>query len=219
MKQLLFSGFFIAALLIGCVPTTVITASWKTSAATEKKYKRILVAALTSNAIAKETVENEVATALSSSATVLKSIVEFPPEISNSDTDKVLIMNKVKGKNIDAILTVSLINKETESRYIPGRSPYDPLNGFGYYDSFWGYYSYWYPYTFNQGYYIQEKVYFIETNIYDVPTGKLIWSAQSKTYDPLNLKTFAKEFASVISTKLKKDGILTEQVKPEISQQ
>lgn len=219
MKQLLFSGFLITTLLIGCIPSTVITASWKTSAPIEKKYTRILVAALTSNTIAKETVENEVATALSSSATVLKSIVELPPDITNSDTNKVAIMNRVKDKNIDAILTVSLINKETETRYIPGQSPYDPLNGFAYYDSFWGYYTHWYPYTYSQGYYIQEKVYFIETNIYDVPTGKLIWSAQSKTYDPLSLKTFAKEFATTISAKLKKDGIMREHIKPEISQQ
>jgi hypothetical protein len=219
MKQFLISALLAASILTGCMPSTVITATWKAPIVPDKKISRVLVAALTSNTIAKETVENDIATALNVNITALKSIDEFPPEISNSDTSKTEIMNRVKNKNIDAILTVSLINKETESRYIPGHSPYNPLNGFGYYDSFWGYYSYWYPYTYNQGYYIQEKVYFIETNVYSVPSGKLIWSAQSKTYDPHNLKTFSKEFATIITTKLKKDGIIMEKPNTEISQQ
>lgn len=203
-------------LIIGCGPSTVITATWKSPASATKKYNRIMVAALTSNTIAKETVENEIAMVLSNSATVLKSITEFPPDITNSDTNKVIILNKVKDTNVDAILTVSLINKETESRYIPGRSPYDPL-GYSYYNSFWGYYSYIYPFAYNQGYYIQERTYFIETNLYDVETEKLVWSAQSKTYNPEDLKTFSKEFANIIVSRLKKDGILNGSTKPEIS--
>ncbi len=198
----------ITALFQSCAPTTVITGTWKSPAQPQKKQERILVAALTSNTIAKEIVENEMAMALGNKINVLKSILEFPPDISNSDTDRVSIMNKVKDKNIDAILTISLLNKETESRYIPGRYPYEPLYLYGYYDNFWGYYSYWYPYMFNQGYYVQEKIYFIETNLYDVRTEKLIWSAQSKTYDPADLKKFSKEFAALIAAQLKKDGIL-----------
>lgn len=207
LKYLLFA--LIPILILCCSPSTVITASWKSTSIQQQQYNRILVAALTSNTIAKETVENDIAVAFGNSAEVSKSITEFPPDISNSDTDKVEIMNNVKNKNIDAILTISLVNKETDTRYVPGRSPYDPISGFSYYDNFWGYYSYWYPNAFNQGYYIQDKIYFIETNLYDVKSEKLIWSAQSKTYNPLDLKTFSKEYSNLIVKKLRYDGLIT----------
>jgi hypothetical protein len=207
MKKYILYLLIITSVIQACRPSTVITASWKSPTPQTKRYERIMVAALTSNTIAKATVENDIASAISGSVTVLKSIDELPPGINNADTDKVVIMNKVKNKNVDAILTISLINKETESRYIPGAYPYNPL-GYGYYNNFWGYYSYWYPYAYSQGYYIQEKIYFIETNLYDVKTEKLIWSAQSKTYDPGNLKIFSKEFATIIAERLRKDGVL-----------
>lgn len=200
--------FFIAIIIISCGPSTVITASWKNTDLPSQKYSRILVAALTSNIIAKVTVENEMATALGSNITVLKSITEFPPDIHNTASDKETIMNKVKNKNLDAILSISLISKETESRYIPGAHPYNPLGGYNYYDSFWSYYSYWYPHYYSEVYYIQNKIYFIETNLYDTQTEKLIWSAQSRTYNPTSLQTFSKEFAYIIVAKMKKDGVL-----------
>lgn len=198
---------YILAFFECCSPATVITATWKSPQQSSTKYSTILVAALTYNTIAKTYVESDLAVSLGTSVTAIKSIDELPPDISNSDTDKVTLMNKVKNKNIDAILTISLISKETESRYISGANPYNPL-GYSYYDSFWGYYNYWHPYMYNQGYYIQDRVYYIESNLYDVSTEKLMWSAQSKTYNPDNLKFFSKEFSEVIATRLRTDGII-----------
>ncbi len=219
MKLRILFIILLPVFITSCGPSTVITATWKSQTPVQNKYTTIIVAALTSNIIAKETLENDIASALQNSTIVLKSITEFPPDISNSDTNKVMIMNKVKDKNVDAILTVSLINKETESHYVPGDSPYDPLSGYSYYNNFWGYYSYLYPYAYSQGYYIQEKVYFIETNLYDAVTEKLIWSAQSKTYTPADLKSFSKEFSNIIVSRLKKDGIITGVTKTAISKQ
>ncbi|MES2140600.1 MAG: hypothetical protein V4511_12910 [Bacteroidota bacterium] len=199
---------FIVALFIGCGPSTVITASWKSPGASSEKYSRILVAALTSNTIAKVTLENEVVLALGNGINALKSITEFPPDIHNSDSDKETIMNNAKNKNVDAILTISLINKETETRYVPGINSYNPIVGYNYYDNFWGYYSYRYPYSYDPGYYVQHKIYFIETNLYDVKSEKLIWSAQSRTYTPAGLQTFSKEFSKIIVEKMKKEGLI-----------
>jgi hypothetical protein len=199
---------FIAILFTSCGPSTVITASWKSPSVPPQKYSKILVAALTSNTITKVILENEFALALGNGINVLKSITEFPPDIHNTDSDKEAIMKKVKNKNVDAILTITLINKETETRYIPGSYSYNPIIGYNYYDNFWGYYSYRYPYSYDPGYYVQDKIYFIETNLYDVKTEKLVWSAQSRTYNPAGLQKFSKEFSNIIVAQMKKDGVL-----------
>ena len=117
-------------------------------------------------------------------------------------------MDKVKLNETNAILTVSILDKETESRYVPGSYSYDPYAGPAYYRTFWGYYSHMYPYVYRPGYYVTENTYFIETNLYDVATEVLIWSAQSETYDPANLARFARDFADVIVDELQKDGII-----------
>jgi hypothetical protein len=192
-----------------CTPTTYITGSWKSTAVKPKQYSSILVAALTNNTIAKATLENAMATALGKNISVLKSIDEFPPDINGQDSSKATIMNMLKNKNVDGILTISIVSSETETRYVPGTIPYEPL-GHLYNNDFWGYYSYWYPYFYTPGYYVQDKVYFIETNLYDAASEKLAWSAQSKTYNPDDLTSFSKEFATTIVGKMRTDGVLPE---------
>jgi hypothetical protein len=114
----------------------------------------------------------------------------------------------VNGKNMDAILTLSTVKQETQTRYVPGSSPYSPL-GYPYYNDFWGYYSYWYPRFYAPGYYVLDKIYYIEVNLYDTQTEKLVWSAQSKTYNPDDLPSFSREFSDVIADKLKNDGMIS----------
>src|SRR5436853_2837133 len=152
----------------------MITGTWKSPSYSSKSYETILVTALTNHAVPKATVENDMAVLLSkNSVSAYKSIDLFPPDITNSDSDKVTIMRKVQGMNIDAILTISMLKQETETRYVNRQAVYDPF-AYNYYRNFWGYYSYWYPYSYSPGYY-DEKVYFIETNLYDVKTEDLVW--------------------------------------------
>ena len=203
-KALLIALF--AALFECCAPSTSITGSWK-NPKTSTTYENIMVAALTGNTVVRSTLETGMADALEKSAHVSKSIDEFPPGINNKDSSKATLMRKMKNKNADAVLTISILSRETESRYVRNTGPYAPA-GYVYYNDFGIYYDHWYPSFYDEGYYVQDKVYFIETNLYDTHTQKLIWSAQSKTYSYDNLEPFAKGFASVIVAKLKEDGVL-----------
>jgi len=164
---------FILIIIISSCSSTVITGAWKSSTLTDaNKYQNILVAALTSQTLTKATIESDLALRMSDyPINVSKSIDLFPPKMRNSDSDKVAIMNKVRGKNVDAILTISVFKKETETRYVNHRSPYDPYR-YNYYRSFWGYYSYWYPNSYSPDYYT-DTVYYIETNLYDTKTENL----------------------------------------------
>ena len=207
MKKIMI--IFAAVLILGCETTsTVVTGSWK-SPRPSKPYQSIVVAALTSHAVAKSTIEDELAAALKSNGiSAKKSIDEFPPNMTVSDSGKEMLMSKLKTTGADAILTVSLLKKETDSRYVPGTNPYDPYGNFGYYRRFWGYYSYWYPSVNEAGYYTTDRTYYMETNLYDAATEELVWSAQSETYNPIDLPNFAGEYANVIIAKMQKDGVL-----------
>ena len=195
--------------LKACAPATIITGSWKspTNTSASKSYENILVAVLNNHTVEKAALENDLVGELGRySIKVTKSIDLFPPEVSNSDSDRVAIINKVHSKDIDAILMVSLLSKQTDSRYVQRRYPYNP-GRYTYYNDFWGYYSYRYPYAYSPGYYT-EKSYYMETNLYDAKTEKLIWSAQTETYDVDNLTAFSKDYSKAIVNKLAEDGIL-----------
>jgi hypothetical protein len=51
-------------------------------------------------------------------------------------------------------------------------------------------------------------VYYLEADLFDVKEDKLIWSIQTKTYNPTDLKKFTEDFAQTVVKRMKKDGII-----------
>ncbi|HYG19044.1 MAG TPA: hypothetical protein VD816_08940 [Ohtaekwangia sp.] len=202
--------YILLLVLCGCSSSTEITGSWRSNNTPKEGIDNILVTALSSKTAARQTVENDLANILQKNGfKTVKSIDILPPSFTDGkEPDKEVILDKIKGNDIDAILTVALIDKETENRYVPGSTGYAPVPRFDYYGRFWGYYSTWYPTLHSPGYYTEDKVYFIETNLYDADTEELLWSAQSETYNPASLESFSKEFASVMAEQMAADGVL-----------
>lgn len=168
-----------------------------------------MVAGLTQSIDAKRTIENSMSTALSSKGVAAtKSIEVFPPNFGK-DITKEDMLNSIRKKGADAILTVSLVDKQTESRYVPGTYGYTPIPM---YNRFWGYYNYMYPTMYSPNYYTEEKIYYMETNLYDADTEELVWSAESETYNPDNLSGFSQTLANIIANKLENDGLIGKQI-------
>ncbi|MBA3664649.1 MAG: hypothetical protein H0W61_10620 [Bacteroidetes bacterium] len=193
--------------LVSCYSSSKITGSWKSPKQTDKTYKTIFIAALTGNTVAKSTIENDLEAMLSKyGISTTKSLDEFPPSFSRDSVQKDVLMQRVRKKGSEAILTVSLLKKETESRYTSGN--YSPMGRWGYYNNFGGYYNYWYPYAYSDTYYTKDEIYYLETNLYDSVSEELVWSAQSQTYSYNGLTSHSKEYSIMIGQQLKKDGIL-----------
>lgn len=213
MKKLAYILTLIA-FTISCSTSTKITGTWKNPKQPAGEIQTIFIAALTGNISAKSTLENNISEALAKqNVTSIKSVDEFPPGLLKDSIPKEVVMDKIKKKNHQAILTISLLKKKTESRYIRSSTAYAPMARFVYYDNFYGYYSYWSPYAYSAGYYVNDDVYYLESNLYNSKTETLIWSAQSKTYSYDGLSSFSKTFAKVIVKKMKEDGILNPKTK------
>lgn len=207
----IFSILLCCLLLAACASSTEITGAWKSPALQKSKAPdKILVTAMTSRANARERVESDLANAIEKKGyTALKSIDIMPPNFTQGkEPDKEALLSKIKGSGVDAILTIALIDKETENRYIRGPYGYEPIPRFGYYGRFWGYYNTWYPTLYSPGYYKEDKVYFLETNLYDARSEELLWSAQSETYNPANLESFSKDFATAVLNRMEADEVL-----------
>jgi hypothetical protein len=188
-------------LISACGSTTSITSSYKAPGVTQIAYKKVFVSALTATASVRQTVENSIAQYLGTKGiAVVKSTDVFPPDFHSSGNDKSkdTVLSRIRATNCDGILTSALINKETEVSYVPG----------SYGATFGGYYGYGYGRFYSPGYYQTEKVYYIQTNLFDAKTEKLVWSAQSKTYDPSSLDDFLQGYEKAIAEQMVKDGLV-----------
>jgi len=197
-------------ILTACGTSTSITGSYKDSAAPKEGYKKIFIVAITDRASVRQTVENNIATLVASrGATSVKSSDALPPNFRSGDAtkDKELLMSKIKETNCDGIITIALINQEHETRYVPGTASYYPM-GVGYYGGFGAYYAYGYNNFYSPGYYTDDKIYYLEANLYDTKSEKMIWSAQSKTYNPTSIDDFLQGYSKALSDQMTKDGIM-----------
>ncbi|MEH0154563.1 hypothetical protein V6R21_10495 [Limibacter armeniacum] len=195
--------------LLGCTPTKM-TTSWQNPKIKEPAYENVFVAALTENMGIRQRVENEIAYQIQKEGGAAGPSAElFPPKLDgHMPQDKNVILEKVRAAGFDSILTVALVDSKNETRYVPGAAGYAPMGMYGYYGTFGGYYGYRYPYAYSPGYYTQDKVYFMEANLYDVATEQLVWSAQSEFYNPSDLESFANDFADRVSNSLRWDRLI-----------
>lgn len=201
---------FMTVLTFSCSTPTYITNFWKSDAAPAKTYKSIFIAALVSNVNAKNAIENNLANAAAAKGyKVVKSIDAFPPNFSKENpADKTAMLNKIQQQGCDAIFTVTLLDKESETRYVPGSGAYAPYPRYGFYGSFWGYYSYWSPRMYDPGYYTTDKTYVMESNVYDAQTESLLFSIQSSTMNPNGIDDFTKSYTAALVKELEKQGLL-----------
>lgn len=197
---------FCILVLAGCASSTEITGVWK-STESQTSYRNICVAATTDNAIAKQVIEDEMFRQLKQKGIRATRISDLLPRKFTGDVDeKEVILQEVKKNGNDAILAFTLIKQKEQTRYVPGPSQYMPYAD--YYGTFGGYYGYYGPRIYSPGYYTTDEIYYIETNLYDVKSEKLVWSVQSRTYNPSGIGQFSVDFTKAITRQLIKSGVI-----------
>jgi hypothetical protein len=210
MKHKISSLLILTILLSACAPSQKIVSSWVNREVQPKvPYNKIFVVAITQNQKAKLITEDLMAKLLESRGRkVLKANEIFPMRQEDTPAiSKDLLIGAIQRKECDAVMTIALLDVQTEERYVSGTS-YAPVGMYGYYGSYYGYYGYRYPQVYTPGYYSTDKTYFVETNFYDMATDKLLWSIQSSSYNPVNLEEWFKGYAAITLEQLKKEGLI-----------
>jgi len=112
--------------------------------------------------------------------------------------DEKKLDSTVRSSDSDTILMTRVIDVRKDTQYIPPDYVYAPPSY--YYRGWHGYYSQ--AYMVSPGYTVEYETAVLETNLYDLKTDKLIWSARSDAPTDGKVGKHIKDFARSIISRL-----------------
>lgn len=205
-KTVYFMSALFVILFVSCGPSQKVTSSWKNpQVTTTPQYKKIFIMALVPNQNYRSIIEQDLAAAAQSHRFQTISSMDIIPSTftAHNGITKEEILQRVRAAGADAILTTALVDKTSETRYVPGTTTYTPYMGYG---GFGGYYGYAYGSMYSTpGYYTEDKTYFMEARLFDVASENMIWSAQSEAYNPSKIEKFSKEYTDLLVERMQRD--------------
>jgi len=208
-STLVISAFILVA---GCSSAnkTVITGAWNNPDHEIEDFAKILVLGISENqssrAVVEQTVVDELV--LEGFTAVTASQNFTPQELTAMKDDHDLAKKRLEEIGVDGILIMSVLDVREETYYVPGTTSYYPTASYPYYGGYYGYWGRTYTTVSSPGYYEQTVSIFLESNLYDLESDVLVWSAQSKTQDPSSVQALADNFARVLVDELIKDKVI-----------
>ncbi len=206
IKSLIF--FLIVLLIASCSGSTKITSSWKSPDVTssELSSKKVMVVALLpdKDRELQKSMEMQLVNELKTKGVnAVSAFQTFGPKYFPQDEQKAL--NKLHETGIDNVLTIVLLDKNKEKSYTPGRVDIMPV---GYYRNWFGYYRTVYTRVYTPGYYTSNTRLYWESNLYDLRGNKLLYSAQSESFDPSSISQLASDYSVKIIGDMAKQGLV-----------
>ena len=212
MRYIKFSFLALTLLMLSCTSSQRITSSWTNKEAIpDTPFNTICVIALIPDQTVKLVVEDKMVNLINKrgrkaikSADLLKSA-----SLEDKQTTKNDLIKLMKDAECDGVLTIAQLDIKTEERYVPGSDPQPlPPFRFRYYGNYNSYYNYRYNQINDPGYTVKEMTYFFETNFYDLGTEDLLWSVQSESFEPTDVKSWFRGYSKLLVNHLKDEQIL-----------
>lgn len=194
------SGFtvFSIFLIVACASTELKQTSMD-EAYRGKLLSNILVIAITDKKDARRSFENKFVVLLKATGIDAVSSGDGIPIPADQKLEKDAILKAVQHFGNDAVIITHLVGVEKTEVYNPAPRSYTGY--YGYYDNVYGT-------VHGRGYYSTTTIVRLETNLYDAETEKLIWSGQSKTWNPDTDRQVNDEVIKEVIQDLQKNKLL-----------
>ncbi len=177
--------------LTGCTSSMVLF-TWVNDEKPEGVFTNVMILGLVNNVGLRSDVESEfVYAGQKARISVGNGMSMFPPELGKPFDDIERTKARLREKGYDAVMTTAVIDIRAE-RYVAPEANYEPLV---YYDRFRNYYYRTYDLVYKPGYVSVQSSYYLETNLYDLKTGFLIWSGRSKVFHHAEMEDFLKGYS------------------------
>ena len=188
---------------------TKFTKQWVNEDFDEQPYDDILVLVVAVKMGNRQDAENYIVQKLDEGGINAMQSYDILPKTQTIDEEAV--DSAIDGLQLDAIIVMYATGVTEEEYYIPDRR-FGVYSGYGYghahYGSFYNYYPHAFNYVFIPGYDNTHHVVTLETTLFDLDDGKMIWSGQSNTFAPESVDDVIHNITVLTINELRKKNII-----------
>lgn len=196
MKKYSLLAVSLIILLSGCGPSTSLTKTWTDPSVTEsgfKPFNKVLVIAKIKDETGNRIAEDRICAQFKRGNATPSYLYLQTKDTVQSDVDA-----RLQKDGYDGLVTMRVTDVD-QSVSMQG--------GGGYYGGGYGYGRY-YGGFYNAPTYSVDKSYLVETCIYSLTNGKLLWSGTTSTFNPANLDEMLDGIISSVKNQLVKQGLM-----------
>ena len=202
-KLTLLAAAVFSFMFITACSNTKITSVWMDQKKEGTSFNDILVIGIAEEEHNRRLFEEAFTTQLNAAGTEGEVSYRILPEgiTINRDT----VAEAIDGKDIDAVIVTHLVSVKEETVY---RQNMDYRPTYGYYNGLYSYYPHVNSYVHQPGYYTTHDVVLLETNLYEVKSEELVWSAQSRSFAPESAQEVIDDLVRLVIKDLKEKALI-----------
>ncbi len=195
-------GLLIALLFVTGCTTTRVSTLWQDPAYTGGPFHKLLVAGVSDRPGVRRSFEDRFVAALETRGAAAVAAWRVLPD--QAEPSQGTLLGAARKAGADGLLVTRLMGIREQTVYTPPTFSIGP----GYYGAYGGSAGVVWSYGFGAGYYSTYTNVFLEINLYDVRSERLVWSGQSKTFDPADVKQIVEEVPPKVVEALGQAGLL-----------
>jgi molybdopterin biosynthesis enzyme MoaB len=199
----------LAAVMLSSCANTKFTKQWVAEDFNQQPFDDILVLVVADKMGNRQDAENYIVEKLGEAGIDAMPSFDILPKTETIDREAV--GKAIDGLQLDAVIVMYATGITEEEYFIPARR-FGVYAGYGYghahYSSFYDYYPHAMTYVYIPGYDNTHYVVTLETSLFDLNTGNMIWSGQSNTFAPESVDDVIHNITVLTISELKKKSII-----------
>jgi hypothetical protein len=195
---------FAALVTSSCASRNKVVTEWKDPAYAARGGQKVVVMAVAENEISGRIWETEMAKQLTSrgfNVIAGSSILGT----TGARPDSAAVAAKIADSGADLVMVTRVLAVDKETTYVPGATVVAPG---AYWNGYYGLYTHAYTALEAPGYVEQNTVVRLETSVFDVATGKLVWGGLSESFNPSSTESLAANVTEKIVHRLEASGLI-----------
>ena len=206
-SKLILAAIF--TIMLSSCANTKFTKQWIDEDFNEQPYDDILVLVVADKMGNRQDAEDYIVKKLGEAGIDAMQSYDILPKTETIDREAV--GKAIEGLHLDAVIVMFATGVTEEEYFIPTRR-FGVYAGYGYgdahYGSFYNYYPHAVNYVYIPGYDNTHYVVALETSLFDLKTGKLVWSGQSNTFAPDSVDDVIHNITELTINELEKKKII-----------
>ena len=196
----LLTPLVVGSILSGCYHSTQLAATWRDPGTQRLAFHKPITVFVTKGETLRRTMEDKLAARFPNATPAYRVIS------STDDGDNgMAIRQQLASAGYDGAIIMRVVRVDEVPNYVPGTY----WGGAPYYSNFGGYWSNAWGYAYDPGYYTEDIIVSIETEIFSLTKDKLLWSARSETTNPRSINKLENSVIKHVFHALEKDGLIS----------